>query len=177
MMREILFRGQAKDGRWVFGDLIQGEIDCPEWSGAVIIPFSVTANAVYVIPETVGEFTGFLDYNGTKIFEGDIVRTKCYESVAVVIYHQGAFEVNGLILAETYDASMGVIGNIHDNPELLKKKVTKLKPCRRCKCMPEVYDVKQYVYCAKCKITPDELYASEEEEAVTVWNKINEYII
>ncbi len=127
-MREILFRGKKiKDGTWIEGGFCYGSnrnesIICPKHD------FSQE-----VIPETVGQYTGLTDKNGKKIFEGDIVLDRftkissdvaevkfCTEDVAscgcCYEYFSGSgFKANGIRLDECE-----VIGNIHDNPELLK---------------------------------------------------------
>lgn len=97
-----------------------------------------------VIPETVGQYTGLTDKNGKKIFEGDIVKTHYAnthktEFVELVIFEGGGFRAktkykdnsshsaplyNGTphleIDKSVYMDSIEVIGNIHDNPELLE---------------------------------------------------------
>lgn len=89
-----------------------------------------------VNPETVGQFTGLTDKNGNKVFEGDIVKTK-YGRLCVVVWFssqvcscwdlQTICTVENCVHTKYPDAidifkkeNLEVIGNIHDNPELLK---------------------------------------------------------
>lgn len=154
-MREILFRGKRVDnGEWVFGDFV---------TNGCGIAYTDYLNEhgdfgeVFrkVLPETVGQYTGLTDKNGTKIFEGDIIRYgflydyECYleslehpEEYDNEIYDQDIkvsavewcleldypafdladhdFECNGLSQIMCGDYECEVIGNIHDNPELMK---------------------------------------------------------
>lgn len=116
-MREILFRGKRKDnGEWVEGFyLFTSENTYP-----VIIDMKCCSHII--IPETVGQYTGLKDKNGTKIFEGDIVR-RC-DNVERVFYNGGGFSPFAIPGWEcTPDADeCEIIGNIHDNPELLGEK-------------------------------------------------------
>lgn len=137
-MREILFRGKREDGTWAYGDLLQDadlEITLingfnyySSESGLEREPFSEL-----VIPETVGQYTGLTDKNGTKIFEGDIVTTDIARPYLIVEFRDGCFMFNcndgdkdyyDIMLPildeqQTVYKHGEVIGNIHDNPELL----------------------------------------------------------
>ena len=139
-MREVLFRGKRIDGNeWVVGSLYnEGDQD------AVIIEslscYSdgfMQAFGAAVDPATVGQFTGLLDKNGKRIYEGDIVRCaelindKITEYTSPVFWDDCTFLVRE---SENCDCCLcvfdgnpdrrplteiEVIGNIHDNPELL----------------------------------------------------------
>ena len=136
-MREILFRGQMRkkgekvrldgspvDGIWVFGGVSQfngGE-------RAIIYQTEPCIEKFPVYGDTVGQYTGLTDKNGKKIFEGDIVRygTDIYEVVfetrcgcgyfGIKMYHIETWNFCNITPANL----MEIIGNIHDNPELLK---------------------------------------------------------
>lgn len=127
-MREILFRGKRMDdGEWMCGNLTV-------WSdgGASIDKEPTEASPLYaVIPETVGQYTGLTDKKDVKMFEGDIVSGLFLHSRpvnGVVAFRDGSF---GLLWSrsgvETFwaftsicNVEYEIIGNIHDNPELLK---------------------------------------------------------
>ena len=113
-MREILFRGKLthKD-EWVDGDLVQDIFK--DQAYAAISGYSVVA-------ETVGQYIGITDRNGKKIFEGDIVKTNT--DICVIVWQRSRFiaqKTNKRPMTLQYIKFSGeVIGNIYDNPELLK---------------------------------------------------------
>ena len=135
-MREIIFRGKRIDnGEWVYGGILQtdnwSEISVvTDYYGSMYEPPSCEVDSYEVIPETVGQYTGLTDKNGTKIFEGDIVKGLFVfgEISSVVIFKYGSFGIEWNIdEIKVLDPFLGlrnieceVIGNIHDNPELLK---------------------------------------------------------
>lgn len=135
-MREILFRGKSiETNEWEYGDLI-----IPDWKNkylyeqVMLIKERDSGCEIEVVPETVGQFTGLIDKNGTKIFEGDIVTTKFFGKdfgnvcnfneydIFQIIYYQARFCTESIRRRFEMDdrAKYEVIGNIHDNPELLK---------------------------------------------------------
>lgn len=124
-MREILFRGKRKDnGEWVYGFYCYN----PLMKRGEMFSFDAVRCYVYeVIPETIGQFTGLIDKNGTKIFEGDVVDILTEnEEIGVVAYDDGGFLVNADGFCVDFHSNINgtdleVIGNIHDNPEWVRK--------------------------------------------------------
>ena len=128
-MRTIKFRGRRIDnGEWVYGYFV-GTTD----SVAIIIPFEKVnydvgyigeSECCYCLPETIGQFTGLYDKNGKEIYEGDIYRYDNPDSINEVSYCAGGgfagFDLTPAIHSENRLLDVEVIGNIHDNPELLK---------------------------------------------------------
>lgn len=118
-MREILFRGKRIDnGIWISGSLFRS---CNKY---YIMPLPIIPPRIEVDPETVGQFTGVTDKNGKMIFEGDIVRkSELYGNVLGEIqYLVTRFRcrcVNNEYPDLTFSRFDEVVGNIHDNPELL----------------------------------------------------------
>lgn len=153
-MREIIFRGKTESGKWVYGGFFKTDNESyiiKNTDG--VATFNLWDFAEYVIPETVGQYTGLTETakKGKKIFEGDIVKIiyndrltrrlesedyesylNEYELIEQVVFYKGAFcsmvKVDDIPLYrplgfDIYEKSMlkaiEVIGNIHDNPELL----------------------------------------------------------
>ena len=140
-MREILFRGKRKDNEeWVKGHLgIEvGNQIVIEYCDFDDILDEYCVEERFIIPETVGQYTGLTDKNGlTKIFEGDIVRYELHEIKNTAVIKYGAPKEESVCYGWYLDDNNGntaflfcrnfikdyncqVIGNIHDTPELLK---------------------------------------------------------
>ena len=146
-MREILFRGkQVYSGEWLYG--MPDNEDCSADFPCISPSRNYHTKDTFpldweVDPETVGQFTGLTDRNGKKIFEGDMLKPLDDEIDRMVVeFHHGAFvlclygergymgeggwveEGNyGVFECEplsSYGDDVEVIGNIHDNPELLE---------------------------------------------------------
>lgn len=126
MTHEIKFRGKRLDSReWVYGSYIEAEMNT--MIAHQIVPYELGEAVREVDPATVGQYTGFKDKNEEKIYEDEIL-TDRYGSIGVVKWENGQFVVDfgaGDIfeIAECFDEPYEVwsIGNIHDNPELLKE--------------------------------------------------------
>lgn len=143
-MRVILFRGKRTDnGEWAYGVptkdnhgemvMVESTFECEEYN-------CCGANCLYVDENTVGQYTGLTDKNGAKIFEGDIVTYEdavedCVGSRGGVFLNCGSVEISewdGICFTNRQTVEMDylyesettvcceVIGNIHDNPELLR---------------------------------------------------------
>lgn len=123
-MRDILFRGKRCDnGKWVEGSLyLYGE---DVWIDAEY-DFPSTDPWVKVDPTTIGQYTG-LTAKGKRIFEGDIVRLEFVdaEEIGEIFWSEEWCKIaflspDGSAYGIDGTTEIQVIGNIHDNPELLK---------------------------------------------------------
>ena len=149
-MREVLFRGKSKkDGEWYTGSLLKENHERTNEKTEIykIKEFNIgflsewTFEPTYtsgfdeeVLPDTIGQYTGLCDKNGKKIFEGDILSTDIERPYLIVEFRDGCFMFNCNDGGEDYYDIMlpilkepqtqyeygEIIGNIHDNPELLK---------------------------------------------------------
>lgn len=119
-MREILFRGWTiGEFRWEYGFL--SWLDTPRGRGYFI-------NNKRIDERTLCQFTGMTDKNGTKIFEGDIVKENylIHERIYSIVWDNDYFslraesEYTSYQLDELLLSHCEIVGNIHDNKELLK---------------------------------------------------------
>lgn len=125
-MRDILFRGKRVDnGEWETGSLVITRSGCSDEQ--VFLTDKMTGYLTPVIPETVGQYIGIVDENGKKIFEGDIVitNTTSYEFIGCIA-HSAKYVSFVCVTSHNIPYSIDsrfkyeIIGNIFDNPELLK---------------------------------------------------------
>lgn len=114
-MREILFKGKRIDnGEWVEGNLfIPDKEDAPT---QICIGTNVVRITYDVTPETISQYTGLTDKNGTKIFEGDIVKDDIGRE-CVVEYNKCSWYpfVAFPDYRCWYEKDCEVIGNTYDN--------------------------------------------------------------
>lgn len=126
-MRTIKFRGKrVENGEWVYGYLQKYQethasrlcicaVSVRTWRDALLYE---------VVPDTVGQCTGLLDKNGIEIYFDDIVRNKYGDIGSVIWFSDWSLLVDwggGDIHFIDPEWGLEVIGNIHDNPELLKQ--------------------------------------------------------
>ena len=155
-MREILFRGKKIDG----GEWIKG-FYAENGHGSSNIQPKGKFLACLVKPETVGQYTGSLDKNGNKIFEGDILES---DSERFVVDWDDEF--SGFYLTNVNPRHQGVamfanvaddgyiIGNVHDNPEMLNNEtLAEFQPVIHAKW--EISSDGYYPYCKKCNARPE----------------------
>lgn len=137
-MREIIFRGKSiYTKEWMYGNLMYSGVpicvlrfkDISTMNYPMYHQFDVSA-------DTVGQFTGLYDKNGTRIYEGDILKWGKDNKLYVVKFWKGMFYasieecnkdiIGGFPLYVLTDDDEGVceiVGNIYDNPELLKSRL------------------------------------------------------
>ena len=138
-MKTIKFRAKSEEGEWIIGHYV-GKSSTNE---VCILPFQNVnyhvdfindSECYYCIADTLGQFTGLYDKNGKEIYEGDILYWDDNNRLYVVTFESGMFyasvkECNegffgGFPLhAITEDEKCKIVGNIFDNPELLKEEI------------------------------------------------------
>lgn len=132
-MREILFRGKNPvSDEWAYGSLILEKNAFDERLILAIIS-DADENETLVNPETISQYTGLTDKNGTRIFEGDILEgdldddldlgAKWRSTIVMGKFGWLADDPTGTnpTPLDELDIKEGeVIGNIHDNPELME---------------------------------------------------------
>ena len=137
-IREVIFRGKRTDNsEWETGSFVVIRGDCSDEQ--IYIADKMTGYNTPVIPETVGQYTGLTDKNGVRIFEGDILKSTIKiidcddegfsishydkEYIGIVEWRKDGFMIahkSGTWARCFYGCENYVIGNIHDNPEILK---------------------------------------------------------
>lgn len=137
-MRTIKFKAKTEQEEWIIGHYI-GKSSKDE---VCILPFQNVnydigcindSECYYCIADTIGQFSGLYDCQGKEIYEGDIVKWIKDNRMYVVKFWSGMFyasvkECNEGILGGfplhrltlSIDGECVIVGNIHDNPELLK---------------------------------------------------------
>lgn len=129
MKREIKFRGQSienrKNRQWIYGRYLS---DYDGYSYRELIVDCITGLSYEVDPITIGQFSEITDKNGNSIFEHDLIlihdSESSYQFTVEVLFHKGMFcyknKACGFTPLWYVSDRCEVIGNVFDNPELLK---------------------------------------------------------
>ena len=123
-MRDILFRGKRLDnGEWVEGDLVHSAYKIGD---TCVGTYGSSLGMHQVDPFTVGQYTGLMDKNGERIFEGDVLTVDGEDGFFALEFQEDTarFVMSGDSIVVDFDNfwsyEVEVMGNIHDNPELLE---------------------------------------------------------
>ena len=124
MDREILYRGINFQKEWVYGDLFHSYAN-DDIAIAYYREGSKTPTLDAIFPESFGQYTGLTDKNGVKIFEGDIISLGDPNIKYLTMWRNDGFCAKQIgassYIGLTYWASdIEVLGNVIDNPELIK---------------------------------------------------------
>ena len=128
-MRSCIYRGKTMAGKWIYGSLVNTTVgNTKTWIVVTARGSGGWFNVIqrnYVKPDTVGQFTGQFDKNSKMIFEGDIVSVGDLMYQVAFKYAEWKFDIvtpkvycNPCFYSHTDMCE--VIGNIHDNKDLLK---------------------------------------------------------
>lgn len=139
MNRTIKFRGKRIDnGEWTYGDLIANSAASMPRIKPMFIDCDTSTDIKVVDPNTIGQFTGLTDKNGKEIYEGDILvwGENGYKVPPIIVmfkhgsfgytyiedwFHSFAGNTNFTFNPLNTDVRFEIVGNIHDNPELIKQ--------------------------------------------------------
>lgn len=124
-MREYKFRGYAVEemvnSQWIYG---YGVTKINYTDGTSSVHLLTSSGDYRVEGESVGQYTGLKDKNGTKIYEGDIVNY-FYDKLAVIKWRNGGFIIESESCWESFHdicAEIEVVGKIYENKTLLEEK-------------------------------------------------------
>ena len=143
-MRQIKFRAKAVFGIWFFGDIVHYSEDEVYITPVDVEICHLKEQGFTVVADTVGQYTGLCDKNGTEIYEGDIIRYEEHEGyllksfIAEVVFENGAFgyrRKNSMLgdigvfepfckhdcLQEDFLNYVEVVGDVYDDKYLLNK--------------------------------------------------------
>lgn len=140
-MKEIIFRAKAinrepdreyrtdyKNGDWVYGFVTK--LYNAEYNSPAEMKNTDGVSSIEVDCDTIGQFTGLRDKNGTMIFEGDIVKMRMWYGTDIfpIVFSFGCFHCGfgggSSTVTHPYtldDKQIEVVGNIYDNPDLIKE--------------------------------------------------------